>query len=269
MVLAWEANTEADLARYQLEYKTAATTWSILSVGQTLSTYKVLNLANGTSCQFRLKAKDAAGNWSDYTEVISGIPMDNVAPPTPLGLKVNSVNDKQVNLGWTAVTATDLAGYQIEYKGANDTDWTAALVGKVTTYTVTSLTNEEGYSIQIKAKDTSGNLSAASNVVSGTPVDKMPPAVPTGLKVAQIGTDKNLTLSWNANTEADLGGYEIAYQKYGTTTWTTRQAIEAGTTSVTIDGLVHNVQFTFKIRAKDQKNNWSNYSTTVTAIPKD
>ncbi|MEL1133810.1 fibronectin type III domain-containing protein [Desulfitobacterium sp. THU1] len=124
------------------------------------------------------------------------------------------------------------------------------------------------YSVQIKAKDTSSNLSSPSNQVIVIPVDKMPPSIPSGLKVASLGMNKEVTLTRNANTDIDLAGYELAYQKYGARTWVT-QALEAETTSTTIEGLEHNIKFVFKIRAKDQKDNWSNYTALVTAIPKD
>ncbi|HWQ88863.1 MAG TPA: fibronectin type III domain-containing protein, partial [Desulfitobacteriaceae bacterium] len=189
------------------------------------------------------------------------------APPVPAGLKVSSVNDKQVTLGWSAVSAIDLAGYQIEYKKTSDSTWSKVTVGKVITSTITGLTNGATYSFQIKSKDTSGNLSAASAVVTGIPADKQAPAVPTGLK-ATIGSDKDINLTWNANTESDLGGYEIAYLKYGTSTWVTATAA-AGATSKTLTGLVQNVSYTIKIRAKDTLGNWSAYSAVVRAIPKD
>jgi len=83
-----------------------------------------------------------------------------------------------------------------------------------------------------------------------------------------VGTDCDVTLSWNANVEPDLGGYEIAYQRYGTSTWLTK-AVSAASTSDTITGLAHNVQYTFKIRARDLKSNWSNYTSTVAATPRD
>ncbi|WP_134703711.1 S8 family serine peptidase [Ammoniphilus sp. YIM 78166] len=268
-VLNWMPNSESNLVGYQLEYKTATSTaWSIISVGKTITSYSIANLVNGTPYQFRIKAKDTAGNWSDYSEVVSGSPIDNVAPPIPTGFKVTRVNDKQVTLGWTAVTATDLAGYLLEYRGGNEPDWTEVSIGKVTTYTLTGLANEQTYLFRLKARDTSNNMSAASNEVSGVPVDKVPPAVPTGFKVGAIGRDKEITLIWNANKEVDLGGYELAYQRSGTTTWSSKP-VEAGETTVTIDGLVHNVAYTLKLRAKDEKGNWSNYTPTVSATAKD
>jgi chitodextrinase len=268
VVLSWTASGEADLGGYELTYKTAASsTWTAVSLTASATSYAKTTLVNGTVYQFRLRAKDVASNWSGYTEVVEGVPVDNVAPAVPTGLRVSAVNDQQATLAWTAVSATDLAGYRIEYKATAAETWLEVEVGKITSYTVTGLVNGEEHSFRIAAKDTSGNWSAASGVIVGTPQDKQPPAVPTGLK-ATAGVSRDVSLSWTGNSEPDLGGYEVAYLKYGTTTWVT-QAVEAGATGTTVEGLVHNVSYSFKIRAKDVLNNWSVYSGTVSAIAKD
>jgi chitodextrinase len=271
IVLTWAANTETDISVYQLEYKVStASTWSIISssLSRTMTTYTKTSLVNGTTYQFRLKAKDTSSNWSGYTEIITGIPLDNVAPPVPSGLKVSSVNDRRITLGWTTVSATDLAGYVVEYQPAGAIDWTdSPQLGKVTSYTINGLENELSYNFRICSVDTSGNLSGYSATITGVPVDKMPPSIPTGLTAAP-GIDRDISLTWNRNPESDFAQYELFYQKYGTTTWIPI-SLEAGMTSAKIEGLTHNIKYSFKLRAKDFKGNWSNYSAVIYAIAKD
>ncbi|MEW6458995.1 MAG: fibronectin type III domain-containing protein [Bacillota bacterium] len=181
VVLSWSANTEPDLAGYQVDFrKTGASTWSNVAVAKTATSYTVSSLINGAEYEFRLRAKDTTGNWSVYSDVVRAVPYDNVPPPVPTGLKVSSVNDGQVALSWTAVSATDLAGYQLDYRAVGEEIWVEVLLGKVTSRTVTGLTNEIPYEFRIRARDTSNNWSAYSAVITGTPVDKTPPAVPTG-----------------------------------------------------------------------------------------
>jgi chitodextrinase len=270
MKVVWEANKESDLSGYQLEFKAeSSNTWRIASssLSKITTTYTKTGLVNGATYQFRLKAKDTSGKWSNYSEIASGVPIDNIAPQVPVGLKVISVNNGQVALGWSAVSAADLAGYQIEYKKSNEEIWSEIATGKVTSHIFTGLSNGEEYCFRLKARDTSGNLSNASATISAIPADKLAPAVPSGLKAAS-GSDKDVNLTWNANTENDLGGYEIAYLKYGTSIWVTEE-VAAGEIGTTVAGLVQNVRYRFKIRAKDNSGNCSAYSTPVTATPKD
>lgn len=264
-LLKWNRNVELDVMQYQLEYKLSnASTWTTVSVSSSIETYTVSNLTNGQEYVFRVKAKDYAGNFSNYSTTASAKPVDNVAPPIPLGLKVTSENDKQVTLSWTPVTATDLAGYILMYKSQETNIWNQIDIGKVGSYSFTGLVNDVQYAFSIKSKDLLNNISVASAEVVGTPVDKISPAVPTGLKIESIGIDSSIKLSWNKNVELDFDGYEIAYQKSGATEWLT-QPVSADTATITLKELTANTKYLFKVRARDVKTNWSPYSSMVYA----
>ncbi|MFZ3132183.1 MAG: fibronectin type III domain-containing protein, partial [Desulfosporosinus sp.] len=77
IALTWTANTETDLAGYRLEYKLSTSSiWSIASsiLNVTAISYNKTSLTNGKTYEFRLKAKDNSGNWSVYSEIVSGVP---------------------------------------------------------------------------------------------------------------------------------------------------------------------------------------------------
>jgi len=93
---------------------------------------------------------------------VTAQPDDNTAPAAPTGLKA-SPRDGAVNLTWNANTEPDLAGYRVYFSGYSTT------VGKVSTRLVTGLTNGQSYEFQLKAMDTSYNLSPASTTASATP----------------------------------------------------------------------------------------------------
>lgn len=86
-------------------------------------------------------------------------------------------------LTWNANTETDLAGYRI-YRGfGTATPTLLASVGRVTTYTDTTVPNiSQDVTYNLTAFDTSGNESAHSVSVTKA-VDVSPPAAPTGLVV--------------------------------------------------------------------------------------
>src|SRR4029453_5402711 len=52
----------------------------------------------------------------------------------------------------------------------------------------------------------------------GGTADTTPPAVPRGL--IALPATKSVTVRWNANTEADLAGYDLGYRRAGATRWT-------------------------------------------------
>jgi hypothetical protein len=72
VLLTWTANTEADLYGYRLLWKAASnTTWTAITLPASASSYNKTMLVNGTAYDFRLQARDAAGNWSLYTDILT------------------------------------------------------------------------------------------------------------------------------------------------------------------------------------------------------
>lgn len=84
------------------------------------------------------------------------------APAVPSGLAA-SAGDGQVVLSWTAVQASDMAGYKLYQNGNLLTTVTG------TTYTITGLTNNTQYGFQVASVDMLGNISAKSETVNATP----------------------------------------------------------------------------------------------------
>jgi chitinase len=84
-------------------------------------------------------------------------------PSAPGNLRVTGTTSSSVSLAWDASTSSvGLAGYDV-YRGSTK-------VGTVTgtTYTDTGLAASTTYTYTVKARDTAGNVSAASNSVSAT-----------------------------------------------------------------------------------------------------
>jgi len=88
---------------------------------------------------------------------------DSQAPTAPQNLTAASVTQTSVSLKWNASTDNKaVASYQI-YKNSV---YIASSTG--TAYTVSGLTAATSYSFYVKAKDTSGNLSSSSNILTVT-----------------------------------------------------------------------------------------------------
>ncbi len=126
---------------------------------------------------FAVRAIDDAGNtdptpaqesWS-VTTPTNTTPTDTTPPNAPTGLTA-SAGDSQVALSWNA--ASDNVGV-VGYRVFRDGTQVATPTG--TAYTDAGRVNGASYSYIVKAVDSAGNLSGASNAVSATPQ-----APPTG-----------------------------------------------------------------------------------------
>ena len=131
------------------------------------TTYQVTGLTANTSYSFRVKAKDAAGNTSDFSNIATATTLDTggdpdtQAPSVPANLSASNATQTTIDLSWGAATDNvGVAGYDI-YQG----DTVIATVTS-TTYQVTGLTVNTSYSFRVKAKDAAGNVSGYSNTAT-------------------------------------------------------------------------------------------------------
>ncbi len=129
--------------------------------------------------QVRAIARDV-GNASTTSAVRTLVHVDETPPPRVTGLLARA-RGSSVELSWTAVTASDLAGYQVRGRGPNG----AAFNPPVTTATTAVHTDAElgRWTYEIVSRDASGN-EAPPSVSDGAEVfsvDLLSPRTPTSL----------------------------------------------------------------------------------------
>ncbi len=251
-------------------YISTATTYSISQTLTGIMTYKV-------------RAKDAAGNYSGYSNTITVQPpviADIIPPSVPQNLHIVALDHYHVTIAWDASTdnagGSGMKGYPV---------WTCQTVwgGSDKYSTTNSFTiNFDAshyalpgayFQLAAQAEDNAGNKSALS---AGVRVDIPPapvvpdtevPTVPTNL--VGTATVSSINLSWAASTDnVGVMAYEIYAYPGGIlpsplppptiyiTTATTY------TISQTLTGTM-----TYKVRAKDAAGNYSGYSNTITVQP--
>lgn len=135
----------------------------------------------------------------------------------------------------------DLASYRVLRDGVEVATTTGIA------YVDTGRTNDVTYTYTLVAVDTSGNRSAESGPVTGTPTDLTPPAAPTGLAAAP--GENRVVLSWTANPEPDLASYRVL-----------RAGVEIATvtgTTYTDTGLTNDVAYSYTLVAVDTNGNRS------------
>lgn len=203
--------------------------------------------------------------------------------PTELTIKVStlSTNSAAAALSWKAATDNNaVSGYDIYRDGNRIT------TVKTPGYTDSTLIPGSTYTYFIQAFDGAGNLSAASNSVSVTPVpvnlnvtvngqlstgildlpainDLTPPSAPTNLaatSAAITASTSSVTLTWTASTDnRGVTGYDVF-----------RDGIKRGTVPTTgfIDSAVTSgLTYVYHLVAIDAAGNRSPASSTVSVAP--
>ena len=195
---------------------------------------------------------------------------DTTPPAAPQSLMASALNGG-ADLSWLANSENDLAGYHV-YRatspGGPYSRVNGATVG-TNSYTDTGLTNGTTYYYVVTAVDTSNNESADSNGVSVVPdgglPDLTPPAAPTG--VAASAGDGQVGLSWNANGENDLAGYDVYRATNSGGPYTRLNGALLTVTSINDNTVTNGTTYFYVVVAVDTSNNESADSVEVSATP--
>ena len=176
--LTWDANSEPDLAGYNI-YRNTPQGWIRVNTSvMTVNTYTDLNLANGTY-RYRVTAVDTANNESmPSSEASADISLP--LPQPPLNLQINTVPEGEALRAYWEDGGNPVVGYNLyrslvtggPYQRAN------AAVVLSTSYLDTGLANGVPYYYVVVAVDAFGNEGASSNEARGIPVDTLAPAKP-------------------------------------------------------------------------------------------
>ena len=99
-----------------------------------------------------------------------------------------------INLAWNANTESDLAGYRIYYGTSSGNYTSSQETGRVTSYTLSNLTEGRTYYIAMSAFDASRNESRRTAEIRGV-ANSQEPSEPTGQTIYEDAED-GLTTGW-------------------------------------------------------------------------
>ncbi|MGB2591015.1 MAG: LamG-like jellyroll fold domain-containing protein, partial [Candidatus Acidiferrum sp.] len=169
--LSWTASTDnVGVTNYLLERCAGSGCSSFSQIATPTGTsYSDSGLAASTSYSYRVRATDAAGNLSGYSNVATVVTASapDTAPPTaPTNLTATPISTSQINLSWTASTDNvGVTNYLVERcLGSGCISFSQVATPAGTTYSDTGLAASTSYSYRVRATDAAGNLSAYSNV---------------------------------------------------------------------------------------------------------
>src|SRR5262249_15120176 len=104
--LSWTAATDnVGVKGYSVERQDPGSS-SFVQIGTTTgTTYNDTALTPNGAYTYRVRAADAAGNLSPYSNTATGITLADTQPPTaPGSLTTTAVSSSQINLSWSAAT---------------------------------------------------------------------------------------------------------------------------------------------------------------------
>lgn len=243
--------------------------WTQLAIWDNAGSTRVLNNIAKSGEEVALSLADYANQAikiafyaeSTVSNADNNLHIDNVSIDVipscvkSTGLAVNSVAATTATIGWTS----DATAWDIQYKKAADTDWT--LIEGVTDnpYTLTGLTPETGYQVQVRTNCGGGDVSVWTDEASFTTLASC--ITPTGLTASSVTTN-SATLTWTDETEQSA--WEVSYS---TTSGDYSTVIPVNEKTYTITGLTTGTTYYASVRAVNSDNDKSAWSTEISFVP--
>ncbi len=178
--LSWAASTDnVGVTGYQLARCQGVNCTNFAQVATPAgTTFSDTGLTASTSYSYQVRATDAAGNLSQYSNVSSAttLVLDTQPPTQPANLTATAVGGTQINLSWSASTDdVGVTGYLIERcQGVNCSNFARLQTVTTTTYSDTGLLPNTSYTYHVRASDAAGNMSPYSNTASATTLSTIP-----------------------------------------------------------------------------------------------
>ncbi|WP_419943626.1 fibronectin type III domain-containing protein [Candidatus Poriferisodalis sp.] len=173
-------------------------------------------LTNGTAYQVRVRATTGDSRESPWSSPAMGMPIG--APSAPSTVEIASGN-RQLIASWSAPSANGSAvtGFKLRYCAADGscdpntgTDWVTRNLSGATrrTYTVSSLTNDTQYTVELlttSRREGDSEWSTAQSARAGGPNRPSAPRLMAG--------NAQITVTWSApaKNHSEIVGYEVAY----------------------------------------------------------
>ncbi len=234
------------------------------------TTFKDTTVTSTTSYSYRVRATDAAGNQSAYSNTATATTPDTTPPSQPGTLSATAVSGGEVDLSWGAsADNVGVTGYDIERcQGSGCSNFTqiAATTGTGATFKDTTVTSATTYSYRVRATDAADNLSAYSNTAAAGTPDTTPPSQP-GTVTATAASGTEVDLSWGASTDnIGVTGYRVERCQGSGCSNFTQIATTTGTGTTFKDTTTSaGTSYSYRVRATDASGNLSTYSNTATA----
>ncbi|RPJ10827.1 MAG: hypothetical protein EHM36_02705, partial [Deltaproteobacteria bacterium] len=270
VTLTWQANAESDLAGYLLYRNGQLANVSGIVTGDLKpylipgTTYLDKGLPDG-KMEYHLVAMDQAGNVSHSSNTLD-VTIDTRAPRATIVEPADRSKFQNQILVKAESPDIDIASVQLQYKRAEDTTWINLNSPMTHSPYVTYLDPLAlgfvyvDYHLRAVATDRGEKTDSSPSIITVTYTDLGAPEAPRDLAAMTNGSD--VTLTWTANTDQDLDGYNV-YRTSGGPGTKVNASVVKGTTYQ--DAGLADGTYSYEIKAIDSYGNESNPSASVSA----
>lgn len=172
-------------------------------------------LEAGRTFTLRISARDAAGNFSGYSNSVTFTLPRDTTPPTKPSVSVTDVGATHVSLNWSSVEDGPYVWFTVFMNGS------PVMQGsRDTSATFGPLTPETTYTFTVQARDFAGNNSPVSDPITvtteaGNTNDTEPPSTPGNLRDNGMSFEDGETwLFWDQSTDNADPQAVIRYDVY-------------------------------------------------------
>jgi len=215
--ISWGLVAALDMNEYQI-YRDTSSGFSpspvnnIANIPHPTSFYVDSGLTDGVTYYYKVLAVDDDGNWLPAVTQRSGTPQDTVPPLQPAIVNMTNINGA-IYLNWTIAQESDFVKYEIWRNGS----W--ILIQTITNRTINyyldpsdNLFDNYYYYYEIRVFDEVGYNSTAppklTQIISPDG-DNTPPTNIITLVAANLGTEGNVRLQWEAPPDKDITYYKV------------------------------------------------------------
>lgn len=254
LTFSWTDASSGSYALAYYEYSTNNSTWT--AVGSTTSSKSVTfsGLSPSTSYTRYFRTRDIFGNIS-ATRTASGTTSAETPPSTPSAPSVSAASTTSLSVNWSTSSAGSypISYYQYRYKLTSVSTWGSATTISLDPFTISSLSVDTSYDVQIRAVASSGTTSSWSSTGTGVTNPGVPSA-PTLSFASTSASERSIaSLSWTSPT------YATSYQVFRD--GSINKTISATSTTVTVTvGKTH----TFYVKARNRLGQVGSQSNTKT-----
>ena len=250
VTLAWNPNTESDLAGYKIHYGTASSSYSVHIDVHMVTTYTMTGLTDGQTYYFAATSYDTSSNESGYSNQVSYTvpPAANGAPSAPT--TPSGPTSALVNVAATFNTsATDPNGYSLQYRY----DWGGGVVGNWGAASQSHAWPVAGqYTVKAQARDSKlaeSAWSGAKTVTISQSAQNQPPVANAGLDQT-VSSGATVTLQGSgSDPENAVAAYQ--WRQTGGTTVTLSKATSAQATFTAPTPSTGTVSLMFELKVTD------------------